>query len=460
MNKYDIEPTKMNLINSIQKDITGRNGSLRSLIKLLNRQNDSWSIAINGSWGSGKTFFVKQCQLMLNSISMELNDGNFDIITARSKLFNNEEELHNLQNKTFRTAYYDAWEHDNEGDPIVSILNCLATTHWSNEAKEALLKTIDVGIDIINATTPLKLPNLKKFLQSGKKQSIEKLKKQFDKVLTELAPNNGQLIIFIDELDRCKPTYAVQLLERIKHYFSNPKITFIFSVDISQLQNTIKKYYGPQFDGIQYLDRFFDLVITLPEVDIEKYFDNTQGILKVDEIFGPGYDLKSNWYHTFCKELIKHFNFSIRQINHFYLKANSASYNLINIVVNESPLNEKNGKFILYTFFLPFMIALGENNIETYQKFINGNIDSKTLNIIADNQEFKRFLSDMIVDRSKISEVSRIEVQKIYDGIFSDKELKDNIVNISRKCYIYNPRYYKSVLIDACNLLSPNAKLD
>ena len=56
MDKYDIEPTKVNLINSIQKDITGRNQSLENLIRLLNRQNDSWSIAINGSWGSGKTF--------------------------------------------------------------------------------------------------------------------------------------------------------------------------------------------------------------------------------------------------------------------------------------------------------------------------------------------------------------------------------------------------------------------
>jgi hypothetical protein len=459
MDKYDIEPTKMNLIDSIQKDITGRNGSLKSLIKLLNRQNDSWSIAINGSWGNGKTFFVKQCQLMLNSLNTKSDNMDSGIIISRSKLFN-DKELEELQSKPFRTAYYDAWQHDNDGDPIVSILNCLATTHWSNEAKETLLKTIDIGISVINAATPIKLPKLKEFIQNGEKQDIERLKEQFNRILTKLAPKNGQLIIFIDELDRCKPTYAVQLLERIKHYFSNPKITFIFSVDISQLQNTIKRYYGPHFDGIQYLDRFFDLVITLPEADIEKYFDNTQGILKVDEIFGTGYNLKNNWYHTFCKDLIKHFNFSIRQINHYYLRANSASYNLINKVVNGSSWSEKNGQFILYTFFLPFMIALGENNIETYQHFINGNANSDTLNIIADNQEFKSFLADMLDNKGKVNEASMKATKKIYDSIFSDKELKDNIVSISQKCYIDNPRYYKSLLINACNLLSPDVKLD
>lgn len=459
MNKYDTEPTKMNLVDSIQKNITGRNGSLKNLIKLLNQQDDSWSIAIDGSWGSGKTFFVKQCQLMLDNLSLKSNSKDTSVIESRSELFNYK-ELQALQDRTFRTAYYDAWEHDNEGDPIASILNCLATTHWSGEVKEVLLKTIDLGIDIINTTTTLKLPNLKNFLQSGKKQDIESLKKQFNEVLTELTPENGQLIIFIDELDRCKPTYAVQLLERIKHYFSNPKITFIFSVDISQLQNTIKRYYGPQFDGIQYLDRFFDLVITLPEVDIEKYFDNTQGILKVDEIFGPKYDIKSNWYHIFCKGLIRHFNFSIRQINHFYLRANSASYNLINKNISGGQWGNNRGNFILYTFFLPFMVALSENNIEDYHKFISGNSSYDTLNIIADNQEFKKYLADMLEDKSKVNEASMIVTKEIYDSIFSDKELKDNIVSISKTCYIDNPRYYKSLLINACNLLSPDVKLD
>ncbi|WP_156249919.1 KAP family P-loop NTPase fold protein [Limosilactobacillus reuteri] len=263
MNKYDIDPTQQNLINSIQKDITGRNMVLGNLLRLLNRLEDSYSIAINGSWGSGKTFFVKQCQLILDSLTIESNNIDNGVIIARSQLFK-DKEVKELQGKIFRTAYYDAWTHDNDEDPIISILNCLATVHWNNEVKETLIKVIDAGISIVNTTTSLELPKLKNFLQNSKKQNIEKAKKQFTQALAKLVPEKGQLIIFIDELDRCKPTYAVKLLERIKHYFTNSKITFVFSVDLSQLQNTIKRYYGSQFDGIQYLDRFFDLVITLP----------------------------------------------------------------------------------------------------------------------------------------------------------------------------------------------------
>ncbi|MBB1109411.1 hypothetical protein H5S11_02825 [Limosilactobacillus sp. pH52_RY] len=459
MNKYDIDPTQQNLINSIQKDITGRNMVLGNLLRLLNRLEDSYSIAINGSWGSGKTFFVKQCQLILDSLTIESNNIDNGVIIARSQLFK-DKEVKELQGKIFRTAYYDAWTHDNDEDPIISILNCLATVHWNNEVKETLIKVIDAGISIVNTTTSLELPKLKNFLQNSKKQNIEKAKKQFTQALAKLVPEKGQLIIFIDELDRCKPTYAVKLLERIKHYFTNSKITFVFSVDLSQLQNTIKRYYGSQFDGIQYLDRFFDLVITLPAPNIEKYFENTNNILKVDEIFGSGYSSKNNWYHLFCKRLISYFDFSIRQINHFYLRSNSASYNLISKNLKGPRLSENYGEFILYTFFLPFMIALSEDNIENYQRFISGNADSSILNILADNPEFIKYISDMLDERNEIIEISREKVVKIYKAIFTDKEPKDNIVNISRQCYIDDPKRYKNLLINACNLLSSDTKLD
>lgn len=459
MKKYDIAPTKENLVDSIQKDVTGRNKSLANLIRLIDMLDTSWSIAINGSWGSGKTFFTKQCQLILNNLNTKQVQKNTDIIDARSQLFS-DEKLHQLQSKPIKTAYYDAWAHDNDEDPIISILNCIASTQWSNEVKDILIKAIDAGINVVNATTSFTLPNLKKYIQSNKKLDVEKIKKQFNQALTNLAPTNGRLIIFIDELDRCKPTYAVKFLERIKHYFNNPKIIFVFSVDLSQLQNTIKRYYGSQFDGIQYLDRFFDLVITLPEPDIEKYFDNTQDILIMDKIFNSGYISKDNWYHAYCKELIRHFNFSIRQINHFYLRANSAAYNLISKNLKTSSWNDTYGEFIMYTFFLPFMIALGESNIVLYQSFINGNADSNTLNIIAENKEFKKYIARLLEDKDKITEESKSIATKIYESVFCEKEFENNMINISQRYYIDNPGRYKSILINACNLLSPDVKLD
>lgn len=55
------------------------------------------------------------------------------------------------------------------------------------------------------------------------------------------------------------PSFAVKLLARIKHYFFHDRITFVFAVNINELQYTIKKHYGTDFDACRYLGRFFDL---------------------------------------------------------------------------------------------------------------------------------------------------------------------------------------------------------
>lgn len=398
MNKYDILPTKSNLALSIKNDTTGRNSNLYNLLRLLNFQQDSLSIAINGSWGTGKTFFIKQCQLMLdNAFSCEDDE----ILQAIEKLCPGEESLANIRKTHFRTAYYDAWEHDSEEDPIASLIRCLATTDWSTNVKESLIKAADIGSSILQATTNIDLKGLVKTLKDNSSDlitpdNLEQIKKRFNATLAELAPDQGKLTIFVDELDRCKPTYAVKLLERIKHYFNNPNVTFIFAVDLSQLQYTINQYYGLQFNGYQYLDRFFDLVISLSAPDIDKYFDNTKNILEAVQHFEKS-DPKNSYYYLFCKELINHFSFSIRQINHFYLKTNSAAYNLLDQILNPQGIafqSERNGKFIIYEFLLPLMNALNQADIDEYNNFISGNASKETLNILAKSKYFTKYYKD------------------------------------------------------------------
>ena len=460
MNKYDILPTKSNLALSIKNDTTGRNSNLYNLLRLLNFQQDSLSIAINGSWGTGKTFFIKQCQLMLdNAFSCEDDE----ILQAIEKLCPGEESLANIRKTHFRTAYYDAWEHDSEEDPIASLIRCLATTDWSTNVKESLIKAADIGSSILQATTNIDLKGLVKTLKDNSSDlitpdNLEQIKKRFNATLAELAPDQGKLIIFVDELDRCKPTYAVKLLERIKHYFNNPNVTFIFAVDLSQLQYTINQYYGLQFNGYQYLDRFFDLVISLSAPDIDKYFDNTKNILEAVQHFEKS-DPKNSYYYLFCKELINHFSFSIRQINHFYLKTNSAAYNLLDQILNPQGItfqSERNGKFIIYEFLLPLMNALNQADIDEYNNFISGNASKETLNILAKSKYFTKYYKDISINESNIDIIKG--VSDIYNAIFNDQD--QTSLRISNECTIDYPSKYKKKLIDACSLLSTEIKLD
>ena len=72
----------------------------------------------------------------------------------------------------------------------------------------------------------------------------QKVKEIFNEIIEE---QTQKLVIFIDELDRCKPSYALEMLERIKHYFDDDRIIFIVSVNKEQLIHTISNYYGNGF---------------------------------------------------------------------------------------------------------------------------------------------------------------------------------------------------------------------
>ena len=460
MKKYDIQPTEENIKESLKDNVTGRNENVYQLLQLLNHQEGSWSIAINGDWGSGKTFFVKQCKYVLDCLnsSDDSQKGNIN----SEKLFN-KENLDDIDKKPFRTVYYDAWEHDNETDPIQSLLACIATSNWAIKLKEVLIPVLTAGLRLVEMFTPIKTDKLveaiNKQVQNYKDKEIdfEKLKKEFYDALTKLAPENGQLIVFVDELDRCKPTYAIKVLERIKHYFSVPNITFIFSVDLSQLQNTVKRYYGEEFDGYHYLDRFFDLVINLPEPDLDNYLKNTDGMLVLNDLFDTWAD--DNYCNHFCKDLIAHFSFSLRQINHFYLKTNSATYNLIDSILNRNLVSgQQNGLFIIYCFFLPLMCALNQADIDEFNRFIRGKASDDILDFLANNSQFDTYYKDVSSDSKDKKDTSTF-TREIYNALFNGTERNDRLV-ISDMAYIDRLSIYKDRLIKACSLLDSNTKLD
>ncbi|WP_232297823.1 P-loop NTPase fold protein [Aeromonas veronii] len=93
-------------------------------------------------------------------------------------------------------------------------------------------------------------------------ESIQYLKQEIRQwVEGAVGLSEGELdypaFILIDELDRCRPSYAVEMLETIKHIFDIPKVVFVLATDTEQLQHAIKVIYGEGFDAQTYLGRFF-----------------------------------------------------------------------------------------------------------------------------------------------------------------------------------------------------------
>lgn len=125
------------------------------------------------------------------------------------------------------------------------------------------------------------------------------------------AKKPSPLFILVDELDRCRPTYAVQLLERVKHLFDVPGVVFVFATNSAQLQHSISGAYGTNFDGFRYLKRFFDRTYVFAEPSIEQYVEHLCAGLPKDKIRSPD-DALTEVVSLGCKA----YGFDLRAIGH------------------------------------------------------------------------------------------------------------------------------------------------
>jgi hypothetical protein len=73
--------------------------------------------------------------------------------------------------------------------------------------------------------------------------------------------------------DRCRPNFAIELLERVKHIFSLENFVYILGTDTKQLANAIRGVYGSEFDGERYLKRFIDRTYHFQETPKDKLIE-------------------------------------------------------------------------------------------------------------------------------------------------------------------------------------------
>lgn len=94
------------------------------------------------------------------------------------------------------------------------------------------------------------------------KKSLEFFREELAKFA---AAQDKPVVVFVDELDRCRPSFAVQLIERIKHLFDVPNLIFILLLNREQLEKAIKGVYGAETDASAYLGKFVHLFLRLPK---------------------------------------------------------------------------------------------------------------------------------------------------------------------------------------------------
>lgn len=234
----------------------------------------AYVIAIDSFWGNGKTFFLDMFE---NYIKSSLDKKKIDVIR------------------------YNAWENDfwkDAFEPLIcNITNdiILIDNQYETKCIEVINRIKAASFAIIKGYTLTKVKKtygeeIAKLAEKGTdallrpekivfkeynelRRSIAELKK----ALRDYIHNNSKsesekkLLIIIDELDRCKPTFAIETLEVVKHLFDVEGIVFMFAVDIEQLSNSVKSVYGIGINAYGYMGRFFDYISKMPPVESEEY---------------------------------------------------------------------------------------------------------------------------------------------------------------------------------------------
>lgn len=389
------EATEENVLSSFQEDSFQRNQLVINFVHQLSNAQGPLSISLDAPWGSGKTFFVKQAKMLIDGI--DLKDEFWEKIRTNMR----DEDVARIQDMI--PVYYDAWLNDNDTDPILSILYSIAENEEIKEranvpknldlgkAKDTLGNILCLAADA--GISPLASKALKgmkgvvdswtgpEFFNAYKKQQKANkcLRSAIEEFFVDIRESycyainldekeqelsRKKIIVFIDELDRCRPDFAVRLLERIKHYADLPNVIFVMSTNLTELQYMIRNVYGDGFGAVRYLDRFFDIHMMLPEIQ--------------DNILFERFDIFRNTMEDVSlRGVISFFKMSLREISR-YLKW----YKIVKMPDSQLVNPEfKNGWRLCKYYIFPYMIALKLTDLTRYQLFISG--DSKEADVFA-----------------------------------------------------------------------------
>jgi len=373
---YSLSPTEGNAIEMFRTDSIGRNQDILRFINLLDAIDDCCAIALNGERGNGKTFFVKQTKLI-----MDYSNPHSDMADeARESVKTILADINYQCSEGYAAVYYDAWANDNDEDPILSLIYATIKSNQVDirpENRKSLFDSATAIADVITGRNvsdffiKAKGTDILETLRDG--EDIRILVNNFINALVKERAN--QVVFFIDELDRCKPTYAVKLLERVKHYFDDNRVIFVFSVSLFQLQHTIKCYYGTDFDATRYLDKFFDLRISLPEINYDTYLSNRFSFLNSSYV-----------YDTVCVQAIKHFRLSLRETERYIRLAKISAYKETHSAARISFSDDRAYYFTLM-YIVPFMIGLSMVDMPAYKDFITGKGPGSLVEILVNSKD-------------------------------------------------------------------------
>ena len=318
----------------MQQDKLGRGPFIELLSNIITQKTDAHegiSFAIDGKWGCGKSWILKELEQKLE-----------------------------LQN--YLVIHYNCWENEYYEEPLVALLsvivdklNQLQGSLTDKNKKEKLKIALTFFAEVISTILTNKFGiGFDDILESGKKaikkDSDSSMSTTFDNnqglkealnnvrehllqlknVLSENETTYANIVIIVDELDRCLPEYAIKVMQRLHHICFDTvsdKYTFIqlAAINKSELLGSIAKTFGREFNlkqkytptngnspGTIFYENFDECQIQFGNYYFKKFFQMIIPVSNGDQIDNPlslleGFDEKFDPSDTNGREYVERF---------------------------------------------------------------------------------------------------------------------------------------------------------
>ncbi|NUE79963.1 hypothetical protein GYX91_01660 [Snodgrassella sp. ESL0304] len=322
------QPIEIDADNPFKNDALGRETNITVLTQFITSFEQSIVLCIDGGWGQGKTTFIKMWQQYLKNLHIP-------------------------------TIYFNAWESDYTDDALIALIGEISLSikelefQDKTKAEKIIARIYEYTANLTKVVLPsvtnlsikalfgcftntnelakalgalsesLVKEQIKKYEKSRK--TLSKFKEELSKLAQCYTGGDKQkpLIIFIDELDRCRPDFAIEVLEKAKHLFNVDNIIFVLATDKTQLGHSIRAVYGQGLDVNGYLRRFidFDYLLPLSNHTYIEYLINKYSLKK--------YLLKKETHYidpkSFLENMVDKYNLTLRE--------QEAFCNIFNIIV-------------------------------------------------------------------------------------------------------------------------------
>lgn len=385
----------------------------------------NYVLNLNAELGAGKTWFIKRWYMELKA--------------------------------HYPTVYIDAWQQDFSDDPLLTVISSIIDqlkmiAGKENPIPEGMRQRL-LGLFKVGGKLALKAAIKKAGLeeddfslegedanllvdalcsnQKERYESIQYLKKEIRQwVAGAVALGKGKLdypaFILIDELDRCRPSYAVEMLETIKHIFDIPEVVFVLATDTEQLQHSIKVIYGDGFDAESYLGRFFHRRFTLGSISRREFIQQAIVDKKLH------FENVNVWPEITSSQVLvnvltavcDHFSLSLRKIEQVLDRTIASIVNYQDCTLN--------------LIFLVYLFSLCEKNNEDYRAVADGKMPAtdnhpklKGFNTLI-NEYGEQYFSCHMNVRSVLGRYIEDASDERYRNPFEDQEY-----TISLRCILY-----------------------